>query len=177
MNKVTDLRIIETKDGGDVVLKGNDLEMISGFQNMPYIALFGGNTEQNTTGPKTTEQTFDFWGNFLLHPTLQNIWFNSRTEDLLNKVALTPSGRIQIEQQVKKDLEFMQAFASVTVNVSLVSVDRIQINIILIEPGQLDSTELMYIWDATNAELSQDGISDSLSNFGVGLDSPLDFDL
>lgn len=151
---ITDLKIIETKDGGDTVLKGNDLELISGFQNMPYIGMFGGNTEQSTTGPKDTEQTFDFWGNFLFHPTDQAIWFNSKTEHLLNTIALTPAGRIEIEEQVKKDLEFMQKFASVSVSVSLTSVDRLEIKIILLEPNKLDSTELVYIWDAINKELT-----------------------
>lgn len=152
---VTDLKIVENFNGGDTVLKGDDLEMVSGFQNMPYIGLFGGNVEQSTTGPKDTEQAFDFWGNFLFHPTQTDLWFNSKTERLLNSIALTPAGRIEIEEQVKKDLEFMQKFASVSVSVFLTSVDRIKIKIILIEPNKLDSTELVYIWDATNRELTE----------------------
>lgn len=175
--QVTDLRIIETKDGGDCVLNANDLQMISGFQNMPYLGLFGGNVEQSTTGAKDTEQTFDFWGNYLLHPSLQNVWFNSKTEKLLQTVALNSAGRIEIEQQVKKDLEFMQEFANVTVSVILISVDRIRIEIILLQPNKLDSTELVYIWDATNAELTEQDLNNGTNVYGVPLNNILNYDL
>jgi len=153
--QIVDLKLTETYDGGDCVLKGNDLEMISGLQNMPYIGLFGGNVEQLTTGPKTTEETFDFWGNFLFHPTEQPIWFNSKTEKLLKEVSLTSSGRIQIQEQVKSDIDFMSTFAQVSVQVSLIGVDKIKIYIQLIEPNKQDSTDLVYIWDATQEELTQ----------------------
>lgn len=152
---IVDLRLIENKDGGDCVLNGNDLEMISGFQNMPYIGMFGGNVEQSTLGPKTTEETFDFWGNFLFHPTEQPIWFNSKTELLLKSVALTSSGRIQIQEQVKKDISFMELFSQITVSVSLITVDKVQISIKIQEPNNLQSTDLIYIWDATQQELTQ----------------------
>lgn len=176
MMVVTDLKLIETSDGGDCVLVANDLQMISGFQNMPYIGLFGGNIEQSTTGPKTTEQTFDFWGNYLLHPTLQEVWFNSKTEKLLMETALNSAGRMAIEQQVKKDVEFMQQFAAISVSVTLVAVDRINIAITIMEPNALNSNVFTYIWDATNAELTM--LSNGNSNvYGLPLDNFLDMDL
>jgi len=153
--EIVDLNIVETNDGGDCVLLSNDVQLISGLQNMPYIGMFGGNVEQSTEGPKITEQTFDFWGNFLFHPTEQPIWFNSKTEKMLRDTALNSAGRQQIEEQVKNDLKFMNTFANVSVSVSLISVDKLKIYISLIEPSKLDSTELVYIWDATNAELTQ----------------------
>jgi phage gp46-like protein len=174
---ITDIRLVEKYDGGDYVLNANDVQLISGFQNMPYIGLFGGNLEQNTTGAKQVEQEFDFWGNYLLHPSLQKVWINSRTEQLLKEVALTSAGRIQIEQQVKKDIEFMQEFAEVSVSVRLNSVDRIIISITLNEPNKLNSTELIYIWDSTNSELSMQMPENGSNVFGLGLDLTLDNDL
>ncbi|MBL4810412.1 MAG: hypothetical protein JKY43_10205, partial [Phycisphaerales bacterium] len=57
-----DLRIIENGDGGDAVLNGNDLEIINGFQNMPYLGMFGGNIKASTVGEKVeNEQAFDWW--------------------------------------------------------------------------------------------------------------------
>ena len=153
---IVDLRLIETNDGGDCVLLANDVQLISGFQNMPYICLFGGNVEQSTIGPHVIGQdSNDFWGNFLLHPTEQPLWFNSKTEKMLRDTALNSAGRQQIEEQVKNDLKFMNTFANVSVSVSLISVDKLRIYISLIEPNKKDSTELVYIWDATNAELTQ----------------------
>jgi len=74
---------------------------------------------------------------------------------MLRDTALNSAGRQQIEEQVKNDLKFMNTFANVSVSVSLISVDKLKIYISLIEPSKLDSTELVYIWDATNAELTQ----------------------
>lgn len=152
--RVIDLKLVETGDGGDVVLKGNDLEMIEGFQNMPYLALFGGNVEDSTTGEKVKEQAFDYWGNFLLHPTQRELWLNSGTERLMLTTAITTSSRIRMEEQVKKDLEFMKPFAIVESNVFLVSEDRISISISISQPTSNELLNFSYIWDATNNELS-----------------------
>ena len=43
---MSDLQIIENGDGGDAVLNGNDLSIIDGFQNMPYLGMFGGNVDK-----------------------------------------------------------------------------------------------------------------------------------
>jgi len=153
--KTTDLRLVETGDGGDLVLRGNDVEMISGLQNMPYIAMFGGNPEQSTVGAKNTEQAFDFWGNFLINPNDQPIWFNSLTERLLDTISLSPITRIEIQETVKKDLEFILKFAQVSVEVFLISVDRIRIEIKIQEPDNLSSELFKYIWDATQQELQE----------------------
>jgi hypothetical protein len=57
-----DLAIIETGDGGDYQLKGNDLAVVNGSENMPYIAMFGGNIEA-TLNNIVQDQSLDYWGN------------------------------------------------------------------------------------------------------------------
>lgn len=173
--KTADLRIIESFDGGDFVLRGNDLQLISGFQNMPYLGMFGGN-KQSTTGPKTQEQTFDFWGNFLFHPNDPKIWFNSITESLLEVLQLNSSGRIKIEEAVKKDLEFMREFAELSVSVQLFAVDKIRINIEIQEPNVKNSTIFTYIWNATEMELTLENFTNGGTE-GIPLDLPLNFPL
>lgn len=148
-----DLRIVETFDGGDAVLKGNDLEIVSGFQNMPYIGLFGGNIEESTRTYNEGEQRFDFWGNTLFHDQDSKIQFNSDTERILAQVALSSSGRLLIEQAVKRDLSFMGDFSSVTSSVSIIDNNRIKIHIIIQEPENVQSNEFTYIWDSTEQEL------------------------
>ena len=37
---MADLKMVETGDGGDFVLVGADLQLIDGFQNMPYLGCF-----------------------------------------------------------------------------------------------------------------------------------------
>lgn len=45
---MSDLKLKETGSGGDLIFNGNDLEVVEGFQNMPYLGIYGGNLEQNT---------------------------------------------------------------------------------------------------------------------------------
>jgi hypothetical protein len=173
---VTDLRLIETGNGGDLVLKGNDLQMIQGWQNMPYLGLFGGNPKESTKGPKVTEQVFDFWGNYLFNPSIQELWYNSGSERLLQELPLTTASRIQIEEQVKKDLEFMKQFAIVAVNVILFEVDKLKINIQITEPTSNEINNFTYIWNATEQELTDQSIGNQ-NGAGVGLNVDLNFDL
>lgn len=150
-----DTKLIETGDGGDLELSGNDLALIDGLQNMPYLAMFGGNPGELTEGAKLPDQqAFDWWGNNLLFPNDYAIQFNSLLEKRLSTIALNSSGRIQLEQAVKTDLDFMLAFAEVTVEVLIVTVDRAQINIKIQEPDNLQSNAFTYIWDATEQELT-----------------------
>lgn len=145
----------ETGNGGDLVLNGNDFELIGGFQNMPYLGMFGGNVEQKTQGAKPDgELAFDYWANNLLMENNFAVQYNSELERRLREVVITSSGRIQLERSVKRDLQFMAEFSILNVDVLIVSADRIQININIQEPENLKSNELVYIWDSTNNELT-----------------------
>jgi hypothetical protein len=148
-----DLKVIETGNGGDLARKLNDLFVINGLQNMPYLAMFGGNPVSTPTKRLPNEQAFDFWGNSLFHPNDQGLQFNSTTEKKLLDVALTSSGRVQIENAVKEDLKFMKQFAQVNVSVSITDVDRVEISIKLTKPDNLQEKEFIYIWDSTKKEL------------------------
>jgi hypothetical protein len=151
-----DLEIIENGDGGDLIKTPNDMSVIYGFENMVYLALFGGCVEQDTPAVRNTnQQAFDFWGNSLLMPNDSSIQFNSKTERALNTIALSSSGRKQIEQAVKDDLQFMGDFANVKVSVAITGVDRVEIRIKLQQPGSLQKQEFIFIWDATKQELTQ----------------------
>lgn len=151
---MTDAKIIETGNGGDVVLSGNDLAVVYGFVNMPYLALFGGNVESNTPVKRLDgEISTDWWGNALM-PNESAIQFNSNTERTLMNVALNSSGRILIEQAVNKDLDFMRAFCEVTATVDITGNDRVQINIKLLEPNNLQAREFIYVWDGTLTDLT-----------------------
>ena len=155
-----DLKLIETGNGGDLVKLGDNLELINGFQNMPYLAMFGGNVEQSTPQTrKLGEQNFDWWGNSLLFPTNSAIQFNSLTEKTLMNVSLNSAGRVKIQNAILSDLNFMNAFAKVEVEVSLLGLDKVKIFLKILQPNNLESDEFIYIWDSTNFELSENGVS------------------
>lgn len=149
-----DLAIVETGNGGDILLKGKDLAIVYGWENMPYLAMFGGNPGFPT--PVQTveeEQRFDWWANSLLFNNDRSLQFNSYTEHTLQTVALNSSGRALIEAAVKKDLEFMKPFADISVSVAIIKTDVVQITIKINKPDNLQEKKYIFIWDATQGGL------------------------
>lgn len=149
-----DLKIIETGSGGDCIFTEIDLKTINGFENMPYLAMFGGNTASNTTEREIGQQAFDFWGNTLFSKNESAKQFNSNTERVLQSVALNSAGRGEILAAVESDLFFMKEFADVKSSVVIKEKDKVLISIILKKPENLESKEYNFIWDSTLQELS-----------------------
>lgn len=150
-----DIELRETSNGGDIVKNLKDLSIIFGFENMPYLAMFGGNVEASTPLQRAEgEQAFDWWGNSLF-PNDASVQINSLTERTLNTVALNSQGRTLIQRAVEKDLEFMRPFADVTVDVSIERLNRVTIRINIVKKDNLQERLFIYIWDATNSELTE----------------------
>lgn len=148
-----DIKVIESFDGGDLELVGADLATYQGFFNMPYIAMFGGNVQQNTpTTRQPSQLAYDWWGNsaLLLNPVIQ---LNSNTERTLGEVTLNSQGRVLIEQAVKNDLAFMAPFANITVEVSIVGIDKVKIYIKIQEPNNLQIKEYIWLWDGVRLDV------------------------
>lgn len=149
-----DLLLHETGNGGDLSLNGNDVAVSDGFTNMPYIGWFGGNPLGSTTGNEIpNEQRLDWWGNSLLFPNNKNIQVNSALENALNTIPLNSEGRNLIEQAAKEDMKFFSNFAQTSVSVSILSDDKVQIDLKVNEPSNLQSKDFQYIWDATRQEI------------------------
>lgn len=129
-----DLAVIEANgNGGDLQLVGNDLAIVYGLENMPYLGMFGGNLEESTINNVVRLQSFDWWGNNLLMPNNQSIQFNSIVERTLNNTALTSAGRVIIENAIKTDLAFLSSVATITVSVIIVSTDRINVSLSVLQ--------------------------------------------
>jgi phage gp46-like protein len=149
-----DLELKETGNGGDLIKNTKDLSVIEGFENMPYLAMFGGNVKSDTPLQRPEgEQAFDFWGNSLLMANDSSIQFNSKTERTLNQVALNSFGRTKIEEAVKSDLAFMKPFANIKVAVSIISTNMVAIGVQIVKPDNIQQQQYVYIWDKTNSEL------------------------
>lgn len=87
---MADLLVTEIKSNGDLQMSGNDIMSANGFESMPYLALFSGES---------------WWGNALL--TDPSTKFVSQTEKAFRDVALTSAGRLRIEAAIKADLKFI----------------------------------------------------------------------
>lgn len=123
-----DVRIRETLDGGDVVLVGNDLQMVDQLSNQAYFALFGGNIEEST--PRIVEndnriERFDYWGNALFHPDEPDFQFNSEFERSLDQIALNTEGIQRLEQIALRDLAFLSEFGEVSADITAQDINRI----------------------------------------------------
>lgn len=175
---LTDIRILETGNGGDIALKGSDLLKCFSFENMPYLGFFGGNPEQSTPSDRVSEeQAFDYWGNNLFFENNSEIQFNSQTERVLYSVQLNSRGRILIENAVKEDLKFMEPFANVDVSVSLIGLDKVEIFIKIVQPENGVERQFLYIWDGAILieETSADGAQ--IIQVEEGLQENLQFNL
>lgn len=150
-----DLIIFETGDGGDLQLLGNDINFSSGsLFNMVYLAWFGGNTEASTTGNELkTELKKDWFGNSLLFKNEQDVQFNSTLEKVLNTTVLNSAGRIKIEDAAKKDLLFLKDVAEITVDVSILDDNRVEILARLTELSNLQEKEYQILWDGLKNEV------------------------
>lgn len=127
-----DLLMIETGEGGDIVLEGNDLLQDYNFETMIYLSLFGG---------------YSYWANGVALEGTQE--FTSLTERTMQEVSLNSAGRLKIENAVKSDLSFLtEAIPGTTLSVvaKIVSDDKIEIEIKInntaytlyfVYPGQL----------------------------------------
>jgi hypothetical protein len=168
-----DLAFLETGNGGDLMVRGNDLFLIEGWGNMPYLGMFGGNPVGVTKKRFEGEQAFDFWGNNLLMPQDESIQFNSLLEKKLTEIPLTSNGRIQIQQIILQDLKFMKAFADIAVDVSFEYVDRVRITIKIQQPATLQGRipeaykAFIFIWDGTKNTLGDFSIIDFNNDFFV----------
>jgi hypothetical protein len=149
-----DLELVETLNGGDLIKTTQDVSVIYGFENMPYLAMFGGQVASSTPSIRNeSEQAFDWWGNSLFFPRNSNVQMNSETERTLKKTPLTSFGLSIIQQAVKKDLAFMKAFSQVGISVTITGINRISIAVKIIKPDNLSQSIFVFIWDATNSEL------------------------
>jgi hypothetical protein len=87
-----DVKINMTGDGGELVMQQCIIESVTGYENMPMLAMFGGS---------------DFWGNYLFEG-IQDGAINSKTELALKNNPLTPSGLTAIQAAITEDLQFIE---------------------------------------------------------------------
>lgn len=120
---MTDLLIFESGNGGELVLRGNDLASVNGYENSTYLAMFSGN----------------WWGNYLVPGNP----FQSKTENVLNTTPLTSAGRQAIENAIKTDLKYLSNIPGTTIAVSTMIVNSNRLDIIVDINGQ----QFYYQWN------------------------------
>lgn len=144
-----DFGLYERGNGGDIIVKNNDIESVSLLSNQVYIALFGGNVEGISRNDSTDQEKNDYWANNLIFKNLPNKQFNSITEKTLNEIVLNSSGRVTLIEAIKADLSYLNISFDVSeIDVIFEAQNRIKIAIFI---NKNNSFEI--IWDYFKKEL------------------------
>jgi len=99
---MTDVRIYQTDDGGEINLLENDtIEMDDGVGSAVYLSLFGGN-EHDDGGSDTSKE---WWGNSLETDPARK--YRSKTQNLLKSIPATSANMRRIKTAAEDDLEWM----------------------------------------------------------------------
>ena len=153
-NSTKDIHVYESGSGGEFAFLNNDLVLVEALYQAIYISLFGGNIEASTVGNEIkSEERFDYWANSLLFPNEIEKRYNSETERTLNSVVLNSSGRLKIESAVKQDLKFLSNIVEYSVDIFILSRNRIEIRLVLKAiPNQADK-QIQFIWDNAKREI------------------------
>lgn len=149
-----DIDIFENGSGGEIAIDNGDIALTNYLFNQVYLALFGGNVAATTLGNEPAGIVReDYWQNDLLYFNQPALQFNSLTELALLQNALSSSGRIAIQRAVESDLQYLNTIAEVTVNVVILSTNRLQIAVTIQQPvNNIDAT-IKFIWDNARNEL------------------------
>jgi len=160
-----DLSIYESGDGGELILKRDDIELTAALYNQVYLALFGGNVEQETKpGNVYLEERFDWWGNVFFNTENQ---FNSQFERELRHTVITGAGLQSLEAIATNDLKFLRRYADIEVSVEMIDYNKIEINITLSQPNK-NEILIKYVWDIAKKIVIDPGfVGDTPVNEGL----------
>lgn len=145
MTPTKDIQLFENGSGGEMLIVNGDLALNETLYQTIYIALFGGNVAQNNK----PNENLDWWGNDLLFNEKKTKKFISETERILNTTPLNSRGRQRIQTAVENDLTFLNGVTNISVEVSILSVDSVEIQIFLTDANQ----QLELVWDNAKNQL------------------------
>lgn len=151
------ISLFEDGNGGQMVLKNNEIIQTSSLATLAYIAMFGGNVEAETQKENAPgELKFDWWGNDPTKPS--TTWINSQTERVLRGIEISSSSLFTIQQAVENDVKSLEEFGDITVVVTFPGLNKVQIVITISEPSIKKNTRLSLVWDATRSEIIEKNI-------------------
>lgn len=149
-----DVLLYESGDGGELDIQNGDIALTETLYQQVYLALFGGNVEENTkTNYLFTEERSDYWGNSLLWENQPALQFNSNTERILNTTALNSSGRLTILRAVQDDLQYLIDVVNFTADVEIESSNRVRITVQFSEKGNQEDKVLQLVYDNAKNEI------------------------
>ncbi len=149
-----DILLFETGQGGDFSIVNDDLLLGESFYQQIFLALFGGNIEASTKAQYLEgEERFDYWANALLWKNEPTKQFNSLTERVIQNTTLNSSGRLQIIEALKVDLDYLKVIADFTVDVEILGRDNLKIIVNFTEKLNQQDKSFQMVYDNAKNEL------------------------
>lgn len=149
-----DILLYESGDGGEMSIQSNDLALAETLYMQIYLAMFGGNVEENTkTSYLVNEERFDWWGNTLFFDNEKSKQFNSNTERTLKNVTLNSSGRLEIIRAMNEDLSYLNDVLDFSVDVQLQDINKIGLIIKFSKKGNQEDKVLQLVYDNAKNEI------------------------
>lgn len=141
-----DVVLFQTDDDGEITVTGGLVEMSGGLETSAYLALFGGNEDDDGRA----ENTANWWGNIDEDETAKQ--YRSETQNLLQAIPAVPANLLRIEDAATRDLSYFleeNIASSVTVSTSMPGINRIRIIIDIQANGEESRFEFTENWKAT----------------------------
>ena len=133
--------------------------MAEALYQQVYLALFGGNVEDDTRRKYTeSEERFDYWGNSLVWNEKVTRQFNSKTERALLNNPINSSGRLAIIQAVTEDLRYLTSLLTYSVDVSILGINSLKITVNFTSKTNQENKVLQLVYDNAKNELIIDKI-------------------
>jgi len=148
MNDSGDVIIAQTPDGGDITIADGIIAMSGGLESTAYLALFGGNFEDNGRNNNPSS----WWGN---RGEIADRQIRSRTQNLLRSIPATSGNLLLIKQAVLLDLAFfisLKIASSLTVAVTIPALNNINIKVDIIAEGVESSFNFTENWKSTTSQ-------------------------
>lgn len=144
--------IYEDGNGGQQSFSNNDIMTTNSLATLAYIAMFGGGREANTKPlSDSNDLNLDWWGND--KSKASSTWLNSETERVLTGIVLNSRSLETIKKAVKKDTQKLTEFGDIDVAITIVGVNKVRIDINIIEPDGVSNERLALVWDSTKNEI------------------------
>lgn len=141
-----DVLLFNTPDHGDIEVIDGVVTMSGGLETAAYLALFGGNIDDNGTDSTKSKQ---WWGN--LSETEPEKTYRSETQALLKSLPVISGNLRRIETTVVRDLEFfikIGAASSVNCVATIPGLNKIKIAVTITIEGVETTFEFIENWKA-----------------------------
>jgi phage gp46-like protein len=147
---VTDVRIFQADDGGDIEWIAGQAVMDDGLESSVYLSLFGGNSDDSGL---EADESREWWAN-KIEPDPQR-HYRSETQFLLDTLPLVPANLIRFRDAVNRDIAWMTSTGlaqSIAVAVTIPALNTVLLAIQIV----IDDAVYEYVFTAAaRARLQQ----------------------